>query len=250
MKAVITLFTKQEQSVNVTMDIPGGSITLDELVVPFRELYHHIISLEIRGKKVTCKKGCAACCVQMIPLSIPEVFFLDTLITTMSPDQKKRVKKRFARNKNRLQDAGLLEGLKDPRAVRTLDEPYFQLGLECPFLESGRCSIYDDRPFVCREYYVVSPKELCTSPYTTPPRKVEIGLNIGALLSSFAARFLGLSSTPVPHIIAPDWADRFKQIKHKRFPTDQVCGKIFDVLSTVKPGEGSLARLDVSLEKG
>ncbi len=31
----------------------------------------------------------------------------------------------------------------------------------CPFLEDGRCSIYDNRFIVCAGYGVVTPKELC-----------------------------------------------------------------------------------------
>lgn len=247
MKAVITLFTSCQESHQVIQEIPRGEITLDQLVPPFREFYDQIISLETRGKKITCKKGCCACCVQMIPLSIPEVFYLDRLIKTLPAPHKKRIKKRFARNKNQLHASGLLKDLKNPRKVRTLDQEYFQLGMNCPFLESGICSIYQDRPFVCREYYVISPAELCRSPYTSPIQKVKIDLNIGALLSSFTARLLGLASTPVPHIIIPDWAERFRQLKKRKFSAEWMFEKIYHALSTVKPEQGNIERIQVSL---
>jgi hypothetical protein len=38
---------------------------------------------------------------------------------------------------------------------------YFRLGITCPFLEDGSCSIYEHRPLVCREYLVTSPAAHC-----------------------------------------------------------------------------------------
>lgn len=246
MEVIITLITANEESHNVTLEIPGGEICLDQLVTPFQVLYDQIIKLETMGKHITCKKGCSACCVQMIPLSIPEVFYFDMKIRTLPAAHKKRIKKRFARNKNKLNSLRLLKDLKDPQKVRTLDKVYFHLGLECPFLESGICSIYHDRPFVCREYYVISSQELCRSPYTSPIKKIKIDLNIGALLSSFTARLLGLASTPVPHIIIPDWADRFRDLEKKRYSAHWMIEEMLHVFSTVKPEQGNIKQVRIS----
>ncbi|HEY4330425.1 MAG TPA: YkgJ family cysteine cluster protein, partial [Phycisphaerae bacterium] len=38
---------------------------------------------------------------------------------------------------------------------------YFDLRIACPFLENELCSIYTDRPLVCREYQVTSPVSHC-----------------------------------------------------------------------------------------
>ncbi|MBN2531344.1 MAG: YkgJ family cysteine cluster protein [Spirochaetales bacterium] len=245
MKTIISLYTLNEEPHKVMLEIPPGKISLDELVSPLHMLYNSIIMLEMNGKKITCKKGCCACCIQMIPLSIPEVFYLDKLINTLPSAHKKRVKKRFARNKNLLYGSNLLTSLKNPRKVRSLDEEYFQLGLDCPFLESGICSIYQNRPFVCREYYVQSPAGLCRSPYTASIQKVKINLNIGALLSSFTAKLLGLASTPVPLIIIPDWAERFRYPGEQKFPADWMFKKILHALSTVEPEQGNIKKIQV-----
>jgi Fe-S-cluster containining protein len=38
---------------------------------------------------------------------------------------------------------------------------YFRMHLPCGFLEDGECTIYADRPLVCRQYMVTSPAEHC-----------------------------------------------------------------------------------------
>ena len=247
METVITLFTKDQQTHLVKLTIPPGNIFFADLVQPFRILFHKIIDLETREKKVSCKKGCSACCNQLVPLSIPEVFSLYRIYESLPTGHKKRVKKRFARNKNSLHKAGLLSELKNPVKVRSMDQKYFNLGLACPFLETGSCSIYDSRPFVCMEYYVKTPPVFCTSPYTSPVEKITIGYNIGALLTAFSARLLGLAKTPVPLIIVGDWAENFTHYSKKKFSAAWMYTQLLTTLSEVKPEAGIIQEIRVTL---
>jgi Fe-S-cluster containining protein len=38
---------------------------------------------------------------------------------------------------------------------------YYELLLDCPFLENDSCLIYEERPIACREYNSVTPPALC-----------------------------------------------------------------------------------------
>lgn len=246
METIIQLWTKDGHSHKVSIPLVPGSMDLEQLVVPFRVLFEKIISLDIKGKNISCKEGCSACCQQLIPLSIPEVFYLYRVIDSLQPDLKKRVKKRFARNKNTLNKAGLLADLKHPGKVRTMDQQYFELGLPCPFLESGRCSIYESRPFVCREYYVTSPPALCKTPYDSPLEKLETGYKIGALLTAFSARMLNLAKTPVPLIILQDWTEMFVACAIKKYDSAWVFEQLLKALTELRPETGSIVKISIA----
>jgi len=44
-------------------------------------------------------------------------------------------------------------------------EDWFARSLPCVFLKNSRCSVYGNRPMVCRAYYVWSEAELCLPPF-------------------------------------------------------------------------------------
>jgi Fe-S-cluster containining protein len=134
------------------------------------------------GKRVSCKPGCTACCHQLVPVTVVEAKALATALARLPAKVSKAIRTRFAQVLAEMESAGLLQ----PRSQDSGDRPrtalvssvtdggvserwddvsrrYFELDLACPFLVDGRCAAYDERPFVCREYTVTSPKELCST---------------------------------------------------------------------------------------
>jgi Fe-S-cluster containining protein len=85
---------------------------------------------------------------------------------------------------------------------------YFRLGISCPFLEKESCSIYSDRPILCREFLVTSPAENCSQPTPETVHRVRLPLQLMTTVARFMPeldppRFV----LPVPLILALDWAD-------------------------------------------
>jgi hypothetical protein len=85
---------------------------------------------------------------------------------------------------------------------------YFRLGISCPFLEKESCSIYSDRPIICREFLVTSPAENCSCPTPETICRVRLPLRLMTAVARFMPeldppRFV----LPVPLILALDWAD-------------------------------------------
>src|SRR5262249_33580720 len=84
---------------------------------------------------------------------------------------------------------------------------YFAQGIPCPFLEEESCSIYADRPQVCREYLVASPAANCARP-TDTVRWLQLPFRLAVALNR-------LQDVPqaertdrwVPLILAPEWAE-------------------------------------------
>ena len=119
-------------------------------------------ALEKQGEKISCRKGCAACCRSMVPISEVEARRLRELVETLPGARRSQVLARFAEVLRRLDQAGLLDKLRtceqwtDPENKR-MQVHYFLQGIACPFLEDESCTIYCDRPASCREFLVTSP---------------------------------------------------------------------------------------------
>jgi len=135
------------------------------------------------GFSISCGPGCAACCRQLIPIAPLEASALGDLVAALPEPRQREVRARFAISVQRLEQAGLLDA-QAPRGGRSLlrtrdrkvetetetetetdwqnvSRRYFALQLECPFLDRETCSIYAERPLICREYQVVTPAAYC-----------------------------------------------------------------------------------------
>jgi Fe-S-cluster containining protein len=121
------------------------------------------------GKKISCRKGCGACCRQLVPVALAEVHMLRDLVDALPEPRRSEVRGRFVQAQAKLLEAGMTNRLTEPgrlgeESVRALSDQYFVLGIACPFLEEESCSIHPDRPIRCREYLVTSPAEHCARP--------------------------------------------------------------------------------------
>ncbi|MBS1536193.1 MAG: YkgJ family cysteine cluster protein [Bacteroidetes bacterium] len=121
------------------------------------------------GKTISCKKGCGACCRQLVPITESEVYLLYEALMIMPKKNRNKIQQQFEKAINKLDKAELLELLEDineltSEELRELGEKYFALGIACPFLENESCSIHHNRPMACREYLVTSPAINCSNP--------------------------------------------------------------------------------------
>lgn len=121
------------------------------------------------GQEVSCRKGCGACCRQLVPISMTEARMVHALVAAMPEPRRSAIRSRFAAAREALRGAGLLDQVGGRAAVPHGELPalglaYRRLALACPFLEEESCSIHLERPLVCRDYLVTSPPVLCDDP--------------------------------------------------------------------------------------
>lgn len=92
---------------------------------------------------VACSKGCSACCQMNVMIFQIEANFIEKET-----------------------------GIKQAQVRSSLLHPQDEfIGVSCPFLEDGSCSIYDVRPFACRKHLSFD-----TSPYwCDPARTLTVG---------------------------------------------------------------------------
>jgi len=153
------------------LEVPNGEVPATAVVPALQGLVNAVVEAAERqsvaaGHVISCRKGCGACCRQLVPVSASEAERLVGLIDALPAPRRAALAERFAATADALDRAGLRQALLDPtrragKTDRELSSAYFALKVPCPFLEEESCSIHAERPLVCREYLVTSPAELC-----------------------------------------------------------------------------------------
>ena len=156
------------------VSVPTAEVTAAEIVPALQGVVNAVVDAAERlavasGQTISCRKGCGACCRQLVPISLTEGERLTALVRAMPAGRRARLEKRLADAALKIERAGLASAIgpsdrEGARSDRALSAAYFALGLPCPFLEDESCSVHADRPLVCREYLVTSPAELCAGP--------------------------------------------------------------------------------------
>jgi Fe-S-cluster containining protein len=210
----------------MSVSVPSGPTRLNDLLPLVRNLDDAIVqatlkSVEAGGQKISCKRGCGACCRQLVAISTVDAQSLAELVAAMPPPRQAVMRARFDQSVGRLEDAGLLDRgeLKGDRALvikdcgsreanlQELSRRYFRLHMPCPFLEDESCSIYADRPMVCREYHVTSPAEQCAKLFEQPVDRVEVPVRLGDVITRTAQRVNEMPAHSVPLVLALEWSE-------------------------------------------
>jgi Fe-S-cluster containining protein len=200
-----------------TIAVPAGPTRLIQLLPLANALADAVTGMaeqavEKQGEKISCKKGCGACCRWMVPISETEARRFRELVESLPAARRSQVLARFAEALRRLDQAGLLDKLRtreqwtDPD-YKKIEVQYFLQGIACPFLEDESCSIYLDRPATCRELQVTSPAENCALPTNDEVRMVRLPFRVMSAL----ARFDPVAPPAehirwVPLVLALEWA--------------------------------------------
>ncbi|HEX2757089.1 MAG TPA: YkgJ family cysteine cluster protein, partial [Thermoanaerobaculia bacterium] len=143
---------------------------------------------------------------------------------------------RFERARECLAEADFLSKLDNPQSfleseIDAFGLAYFRLGIPCPFLEEESCSIYADRPIVCREYLVTSPAANCADPKSGTIDQVELPGKVWTALARAGTTGPPALFIPwVPLVIAPGWASAHPDASEPR-PAEEMLRSVFGELA-------------------
>lgn len=92
---------------------------------------------------LACGAGCSWCCYFTVDVRAVEVFrILDFVERTFTAEDKARVYGKIRTN------SALLSSLEE--------EERMSRNVKCPFLSAGRCTVYEARPQMCRNYHATN----------------------------------------------------------------------------------------------
>ena len=233
------------EPLRVSAPQPPARARLDELLPAMQAIDNSAIDHAVRkaeantGARVTCAKGCSACCrAQPVPVTPPEAHALLLLVEAMPAPRRREVEARFTDRVARLREAGLADAFlhRDPGlsadGARSLARDYFALGLVCPFLEDDACSIHPRRPFVCRQYLVTSDPALCADPFENPVDVVPMPLQAATAMLSAASEAMGAPQHTVPLTLALEHARLHRDALRRRVDAEPVFRDWLQALSS------------------
>ena len=174
-----------------------------------------------RREPVTCGKGCAACCRELVPVTPAEAFALRESLDALSPEASEARQARFRDALEVLQRAIA----EDPWLMH---EParYFGLYLDCPFLDGEACSIHPGRPLAFREHLAVSPAGFFRSFPHPSIRMLGLSHPAGEALSRVCGDLLGRAPERIPLVSALSWADGHPEDRNREWPAETVAGSL------------------------
>jgi len=209
------------------IEVPDGPTTLEALLPVFQGLSNEIArraaaKVMAKGKAISCRAGCGACCRQAVPVAEAEARNIAAMVDAMPEPRRAEIRARFAAAERRLVEAALagrLVDMPDGKTEINVSANYFSLGIPCPFLEAESCSIHPDRPLGCREYLVSSPAAACAAldpeaikraPLAGAPSRALYDAGAqntpeGWLLLTQALSFAERHPEPSPARPAPEW---------------------------------------------
>lgn len=206
-----------EFNLQATVSVPAGLARPADLLPLAQGLSDRVVqetalAVENLGHRISCRKGCGACCCNLVAVSEVEARRIAEVVDEMPEPRQSVIRQRFGQARQQLEAAGLL-GLLE-RSDEWTDEDYtklvgtyFRERLPCPFLEEGSCSIYHDRPITCREYLVVSPAEYCARDDSGGVVRVPLLLPVFNAVAQWQTKAPAhLMERVVPLILAPAWA--------------------------------------------
>ncbi len=153
-----------EQSLTI---LSGPSPTTFELARSVNELTDRSIrqvhAASHDGHRVACRSGCTYCCKYPVAASAPEVLAIAAF-----------VRERFDEERQAALDARVEANIS---ATQGMDmEHRDRVRLDCPYLEAGKCSVYEVRPIACRGVSSYNVED-CREDFEHPGTGVEIHTN-------------------------------------------------------------------------
>ena len=206
------------QRVCFQMDVPDAAFSLSDIVPMASAISDRITGAVIDkfqsdGAQISCEKGCSACCSYLVPLSIPEVFWLEEIILGKGKSTSRQLMRTCllaARSILKQKPPGMYSCEAGNQAEqRTVDisavaDWYSNLKIECPFLLNGICVVYEQRPLVCREHLVTVLPQLCRKKNGLA-RAMDMPVRVSTALSQLTGELEGKSTEAVLLSLIPVW---------------------------------------------
>lgn len=220
----------QDDSVEITTQAPQGQVRLDEVLPLLRQIDDVTIDRAVQqstdaGRPISCCRGCSACCrAQPVPITPAEAYAVWLLVENLPEPRRSDTRAAFTNRSQRLFETGLAQAYLDRNpdlsqdGARDIARRYFALGLVCPFLTGdGACGIYDERPFVCRQYLVTSPAELCSNPFDNSVEVLPMPIAAATAFQKVSTERLSTEQFTIPLTLALEYVERHRADLERTF---------------------------------
>lgn len=226
----------------IDVHVPDGDLRLADLVplaqrITSTNVDRAVTADKREGHKVSCKKGCGACCRQLAPVSAPEAFRLADFVLALPAARRDAFLARIDAVDSAVEAAGLMQELEAmargvmPAKQDEFARRYFAQRIPCPFLHEESCSVHEERPMICRSYLVTSPAELCSLEARPGLRTIPMPPSLSPALSRAAARLSSEAAAVIPLSIAMRWVDQHAELGQREWPARELMDALITELT-------------------
>ena len=226
----------------VVADAPAG---LGDLVPLARTLATRIGAGAIEragsaGVSVPCRKGCAACCRYLVPLSVPEALCMGREIGSLSGSCDATTARALAAAAGRILEGGTESPFSetgpdddggDACDIESVGRWYSALDMDCPFLREETCTIYEKRPLACREHAVLGTAEHCEGFSPGRGNRLEIPVKVLDALGQLAAEVEQTEVQAVMMPLVPFWYEENRHRALRTWPGPELVALFLDCLA-------------------
>jgi Fe-S-cluster containining protein len=202
-QVAFSIKTDPKLNKSIELTIPDKLVCIAEIVPFVHFIADQIVKTAIDHSSlpITCGKGCGVCCNQLVPLSIPEVFFIVEQLRVMPPQERFPILSRFDVTEKQLIASNFIQTLRtidQIRNDRTIAEHYFNMNIQCPFLDEQSCTIHPWRPVVCREFNALSEPKLCADPFNNKISSISYIQRPSSILAKLFSMITDTAPTLIP----------------------------------------------------
>lgn len=177
------------------------------------------------GFTIPCAPGCTACCRFLILLSTPEAIHLvEEVVMKMPMEQRKYIMQSCDEVGKRI-----LEQLPKHLApkntanvsgseIRSISNWYSTLQQPCPFLRNDSCTIYAERPIVCRDWLVTGTASQCQVSTVDALMPVEMPIKLGDILRRVVGELEGATQKGIFLHDIFTWYEANRELRERRWP--------------------------------
>ena len=202
--------------------IPAARVICDKITDVTTE------QIRIQGGIIPCHKACPACCNYLVSLSVPEVLCFGQEIFHKKKYQLNRILQPYLHAARRIMKYRppnhLLESSSNSSinfyGPKILAAWYAGLNITCPFLRNSQCTIYEQRPFVCREHFVTGSAWGCRGK-SREAQVIEMPVQMGNVLCLLSKELCDVGDA-VMMPLALAWCDVNKQLCERVWPAEVV----------------------------
>jgi len=181
------------------------------------------------GQVIACAQDCQAiCCRHLIGLSTIEAAYLAEMLPR---DSSHAAQDSIQKCRQRTQHLDQLMRQQrqnhptfwssSPTSALRFEQWHDALALDCLFLHQNKCSIYTDRPLVCRHWFVTGSQQRCSVSGVAGEYNVLIPVNLTDVLIETAFHCSGsYEIVLLPAIV--NWYEQHAQQFTRQYPADQL----------------------------
>lgn len=243
------------EKINIQINIEKDRARLVDIVplaLSISTKINDVVIKNIRnnGEQISCYKGCSACCkCCLVPLSVPEAFRLkdeidkapaekhnltwrNCLIASHHLLTQKTTKKFLEQSAESLSN--------NPAHLNLISDWYSSLKLTCPFLHQDICTIYERRPLVCREHFIIGSAEGCKDENSFA-EVVDMPIRISNALGQLASELEGTEEQAVILPLALLWCEDNKKRAEKTWPFETMVTRLVEIIEAMANKDSAVA---------